>query len=464
MNFFKRAGAAAMAAVILGGTAFCALPCFGTSVVNAAVNLSINKNSANLGVGEAIKLTANTKVTWRTSNSALATVDANGNVKTKAVGTVWITGKASDGTEKACKITVKAAPKKVTITKGLLTLGVGEKYTLGSNIDAGAACSKRTYRTSDSSIVKMTRTDWQGEFTAVKTGTAWVTVRTYNGKEASCKITVKAAPKSVKTSKGIMTLRQGDKATLTAIVPDGAGCATRTFRTSNSSVVKMTRTNWQGEFTAVNPGTAYVTVRTYNGKEACCKVTVTKYSAYDRFVDKLRAKPVIGEGSARGVMKLVGTKENPKKLVTITVSNDKKDKTVSLSYMDMTDSNVVETCIFSFDFSKTRKIQPAIVYANKKTKEGFISGAEIDTNKAMPLGSRMAITFYPETFKAIDYKDILNPRAKVLTGEAGCIAGIKSVEIYSIAVRAWDDLAKKQLGMYLDDISFPTFTVLEGVK
>ncbi len=464
MKFFKRAGAAAMAAVILGGTAFCALPCFGTSVVNAAVNLSINKNSANLGVGEAIKLTANTKVTWRTSNSALATVDANGNVKTKAVGTVWITGKASDGTEKACKITVKAAPKKVTITKGLLTLGVGEKYTLGSNINSGAACSKRTYRTSNSSVVKMTRTDWQGEFTAVKTGTAWVTVRTYNGKESSCKITVKAAPKSVKTSKGIMTLRQGDKAKLTSIVPEGTGCATRTFRTSNSSVVKMTRTNWQGEFTAVNPGTAYVTVRTYNGKEACCKVTVTKYSAYDRFVDKLRAKPVIGEGSARGVMKLVGTKENPKKLVAITVSNDKKDKTVSLSYMDMTDSNVVETCIFSFDFSKTRKIQPAVVYANQKTKEGFIAGAEIDTKKAQLTELGITIGLEPGVFQAIDYKDILNPRAKVLTGGAGYTAGIKSVEIYSSAVRAWNDLAKKQLGMSLDDISFPTVIVLEGVK
>ena len=36
----------------------------------------------------------------------------------------------------------------------------------------------------------MTRTDWQGEFTAMKAGTAYVTVRLYNGKEASCKVTV----------------------------------------------------------------------------------------------------------------------------------------------------------------------------------------------------------------------------------------------------------------------------------
>ena len=37
----------------------------------------------------------------------------------------------------------------------------------------------------------------------------------------------------------------------------------------------MTKTNWTGDFTAVAPGTAYVTVRTYNGKEASCKVVVS---------------------------------------------------------------------------------------------------------------------------------------------------------------------------------------------
>ena len=78
----------------------------------------------------------------------------------------------------------------MTISKGTVTIGVGEKFTVGSAVPNGSAAAKRTYRTSNSSVVKMTKTNWTGSFKAVKPGTAYVTVRTYNGKEASCKITV----------------------------------------------------------------------------------------------------------------------------------------------------------------------------------------------------------------------------------------------------------------------------------
>ena len=141
-------------------------------------------------------------------------------------------------------------------------------------MDNGAACSKRTYRTSNSSIVKMTRTDWVGDFVGVKPGVAYVTVKTYNGKESTCKVTVKAAPKWVKLNKTAVTLKVGQTASLSAIIPDGSGCAARTFSSSNGNIVKMTRTNWTGSFKAVQKGTANVTVRTYNGKTASCKVTV----------------------------------------------------------------------------------------------------------------------------------------------------------------------------------------------
>ena len=153
---------------------------------------------------------------------------------------------------------------------------MGEKYTSVLQVNDGAGCAKRTYRTSNSAIVKMTRTDWNGDFYGVKPGVAYVTVRTYNGKESTCKVTVKAAPTSVTISKKNMTMKVGQTATLSCSIPSNAGCATRTFRTSNSNVVKMIKTNWTGSFKAVAPGTAYVTVRTYNGKESTCKVTVTR--------------------------------------------------------------------------------------------------------------------------------------------------------------------------------------------
>ena len=122
----------------------------------------------------------------------------------------------------------------------------------------------------------MTKTNWTGDFVGVKPGVAYVTVRSYNGKEHSCKVTVKPAPKSVTISKKTLTMKVGQTATLSCWTNDGAGCATRTFRTSNSSIVKMTKTNWTGSFKAMKPGVAWVTVRTYNGKESSCKVTVIK--------------------------------------------------------------------------------------------------------------------------------------------------------------------------------------------
>ena len=229
-----------------------------------------------LGKGEGVKLTANQSVTWRTSAPKILTVDKNGNVKAVGNGTAWITAKPKTGKEKSCKITVKNAPSKVTISQSTLTLGVGESYSLSAKIPDGTACATRTFRTSNPSVVKMTKTNWTGSFTALKTGTVWVTVRTYNGKESSCKITVKNAPKSVDLSKKLLSLKIGDTANLSAILPADAGCASRTFRTSNPSIVKMTKTNWSGSFKAMKEGIAWVTVRTYNGKEASCKITVVK--------------------------------------------------------------------------------------------------------------------------------------------------------------------------------------------
>ena len=254
--------------------------------ISGTVNMALvlDKTALSLGSGESSSIKATVipssikdkTVKWRTSNSRIVTVTQNGTVTAKGAGTAWVTASLSNGMETTCKITVKNAPTKITLTKGILTIGVGEKYTIGSGVNDGAACAKRTYRTSNSSIVRMTRTDWQGEFVGVKPGIAYVTVRTYNGKESTCKVTVKAAPRSVTISKKSMTLRVGQSATLSSSIPADAGCAARTYRTSNSSILKMTKTDWTGQFKALKPGIAYITVRTYNGKESACKVTVIR--------------------------------------------------------------------------------------------------------------------------------------------------------------------------------------------
>ena len=241
----------------------------------------LNKTSMSLGLGEEFQLTANVTalsdetVKWYSSSGKIVTVK-NGKIKGMSVGTAVVTALAKDGTKATCTITVKKAPKTVTLTKGVLTLGVGEKCSLGSGVDSDSASAKRTYRTSNSSIIKMNRTDWIGEFTAQKPGVAYVTVRTYNGKECTCKVIVKNAPKTVSLTKGTLTMFVGENFKLGSGVDNGAAAAKRTYRSSNSNIIKMTRTDWAGEFTAINTGVAYVTVRLYNGLEKACKVIVKR--------------------------------------------------------------------------------------------------------------------------------------------------------------------------------------------
>ncbi len=243
-------------------------------IANAASNLKLDKSVVSIGKNESIKLNANQNVKWRTSSSKILTVTNSGKVTAKDKGIAWITATNVYGQEVSCRFNIKNAPSKVSMSQSVLSLGVGESYSLNAIIPDNSACASRTFRTSNSNLVKMTRTNWQGQFKALKTGTAWVTVRTYNGKEASCRINVKKAPSSVRLNKSSLTLKVGQTGSLNSILSSDSASSKRTFRTSNKNIVSMTKTNWSGQFKAVKTGTAWVTVRTYNGKEASCKVNV----------------------------------------------------------------------------------------------------------------------------------------------------------------------------------------------
>lgn len=91
-------------------------------------SISLNKSSMTLTVGESSKLTAtispsnatNKSFSWVNSNTAVVSVDGNGNIKALKAGTASITAKTGNGKTAVCNVTVKAkevsqpAKKKVT--------------------------------------------------------------------------------------------------------------------------------------------------------------------------------------------------------------------------------------------------------------------------------------------------------------------------------------------------------------
>lgn len=128
------------------------------------------------------------KVTYKSSNTKIATVSSTGVITAKKIGKVTIT--VQSGKQKATvTLTVKKAPalKAIKNVPPKKTITKGKTYTLKPQLYPSGAIAKITYTTSNKSIATV---DSKGKITAKKKGTAVITVKA--GKfTAKCKVTVK---------------------------------------------------------------------------------------------------------------------------------------------------------------------------------------------------------------------------------------------------------------------------------
>ena len=246
--------------------------------------VTLNTTSLTLIEGETAEIVAtispsnadNKKIVWATSNSSIATVN-DGKVIAIKAGTATITATTDDGGKTAtCRVEVKSktiAVESVSLDKSTAELTEGDELTLISLIKPDNATNKDITWSSDNEAVATIN---EGKVTAVKAGTATITVKTEDGgKTATCKVTVnpKVYPVTgVSLDKTTITLTEGDAQTLVATVaPENATNKNVTWSSSDESVVTVSN----GEITAVKAGEATITVKTEDGsKTATCKVTV----------------------------------------------------------------------------------------------------------------------------------------------------------------------------------------------
>ena len=135
-------------------------------------------------------------VTWKSSNPAVATVDANGKVTAKSLGMADITVTTEDGGYTAtCKVGVQRRPAGdvsvtgVTLNKTTLKLGKGTSETLTATIAPTNATNKKvTWASSNPAVATV---DASGKVTGVANGTATITVTTEDGGyTATCAVEV----------------------------------------------------------------------------------------------------------------------------------------------------------------------------------------------------------------------------------------------------------------------------------
>ncbi len=249
----------------------------------AVTKVKLYKTKMTLGAGEVYTMQAtilpgqagNKMLVWSSTDSNVVSV-TNGVITARSAGTATITARSSNGLTAACKITVKKAPSKVTLAEKTLTLGLGETYVFKPQLPNGCASEGNIYRSDNNSVIRGTKGEQFAQFKALKLGTANVSVTTYNGQSASCRVVVKKAPTWVQLSKKELTLKVGDRATLTAKMAKDTGCSAYTFRSDDPTVAQMISTTGSGVFRAVRPGVTNVTVTLFNGKQASCRVTVVE--------------------------------------------------------------------------------------------------------------------------------------------------------------------------------------------
>ena len=252
--------------------------------VNGANKVRVNQTSqliatAKNTAGKELPMTGKA-VTWAVSDTVAATIDENGVLTGKTVGTVTVTATVDGVTsaEFTVEVLQKEKVKGVAIS-GAKTVEIGGAVNLKAIVkgEDGTTLTDRkvTWASSDTSIASV---DSNGKVKGVKLGTVTITA-TVDNIPTTVTITVIDAVSSV-TISGANTVEVEGTIQLTATVK-GASGDTLTDRTVNwkiSSGGSYATIDQNGVLTGVKAGTVKVTA-TADGKSDTWNVTVTAKAA-----------------------------------------------------------------------------------------------------------------------------------------------------------------------------------------
>ena len=247
-----------------GKTAACQV-----TVLPAPKSISLTPTALTLGVGQTATLSAALNsgaggyIDFSSSNPNVVGAGRDGLITAVGAGTATVTAESYvSGVYAEAKITVLPAPSAIHV-QGALTIGVGDTFRLTPELPEGTTAAI-AYSTSSKKVATVSADGW---ITAKKTGTATITVKTHNGKKATCKV---KAPKARQLSEREALLGIGQTLQLRWALSGGATSAVR-FASSDE---KVARVDENGLVTAVGAGEAVIAAATYNNVQAACRIVV----------------------------------------------------------------------------------------------------------------------------------------------------------------------------------------------
>lgn len=235
-------------------------------------SVKLNKSKVVIATGKTVTLKASVfpysladkSVTWKSSDTKVATVTSIGKVTGVKAGTTTITCTSSTGLSASCKVTVGY----VGLNKTKLIVGVGKAVTLKATVYPTSLSDKSvTWTCSNPRVAKVTS---GGKVIGVHTGLATIKCTSVaTGLSSTCKVTIG----SVDLCKSKVTIKKGKKITLKATVyPTSLSNKKVTWKSSNTKVATVTSS---GKVKGLKAGTAIITCTSVaTGLSSTCKVTV----------------------------------------------------------------------------------------------------------------------------------------------------------------------------------------------
>ncbi len=275
------------------------------SKLTAACNVTVNARAESLtfdakektiGIGETFMLVptikpegASPKLTWKSSDPAVAYVDGNGRVEGFKTGTADITATTTDGSNltATCRVTVIRYVSYIGLSESEMTLFAGETKKLTATVNPTDATNRKLAWTSTDEAVATVE---DGTVTARGNGTASIVATSTDGSDiqAICHVTVTTPVGSIALSETQIEMRPGDFKVLTAtVLPESASDKALTWTSSAPAVADVQN----GIVLAYSKGTALVTAAATDGSgvTATCKVTVSNTVG----IDDVQATPQV---------------------------------------------------------------------------------------------------------------------------------------------------------------------------
>lgn len=229
---------------------------------------------------EILPSNAETTLTWMSSNPDIACVD-DGTIVGIKPGNCIVTVTTDNGHEASCTVTVKRTePSEVSVNPAILNLTEGEQYSISVSVYPSDAEQTVLWSSDDETVAVVSDS---GLVTALSQGNCIIAATTSNGKSATCAVSVSRQvikPTSV-TIPETMELEVGGTQIINPeILPSNAE-TTLIWWSSEKEVATVEN----GLVSALSAGRCRITVRTDNGLEASCEVTVIQKNKPNEPID-----------------------------------------------------------------------------------------------------------------------------------------------------------------------------------